>query len=206
MHLKAQVRCLSKRKSLLVGSFVVDCRWSKGSLIQFLLGINTLMNSFRNVFLLFKKNFHQRHKSAKGKALKRDDYHLSNTFLPRTEELRYLSHVHNREVSKLKRDLTKGRLLWGISSERDKPGSPQQMGALSWPPQGGKSPRREKRDHKKGWRHGWTVTHVPLWRGDFIHLAFGVSSCYQSCHEPPPCPPALHCSVLHVDKWIKEER
>lgn len=57
MHLKAQVRCLSKRKSLLVGSFVVDCRWSKGSLIQFLLGINTLMNSFRNVFLLFKKNF-----------------------------------------------------------------------------------------------------------------------------------------------------
>lgn len=104
MHLKAQVRCLSKRKSLLVGSFVVDCRWSKGSLIQFLLGINTLMNSFRNVFLLFKKKFHQRHKSAKGKALKRDDYHLSNTFLPRTEELRYLSHVHNREVSKLKRD------------------------------------------------------------------------------------------------------
>lgn len=41
---------------------------------------------------------------------------------------------------------------------------------------------------------------------DFTHLAFGVSSCYQSCHVPPPCPPALYCSVLHVDKGIKENR
>ncbi|TNN81248.1 hypothetical protein EYF80_008582 [Liparis tanakae] len=42
--------------------------------------------------------------------------------------------------------------------------------------------------------------------GDFTHLAFGVSSCYRSCHGPPPCPPALHCSVPHVDKGIKENR
>lgn len=100
---------------------------------------------------------------------------------------------------------TKGKLLWGISSESQRPKSPQQMGALTLWPQGDRA-KEETRDHKKGWRHGWTVTHVPLRWGFLTHLAFGVSSCYQSCHEPPPCPPALHCSILHVDKRIKETR
>lgn len=46
----------------------------------------------------------------------------------------------------------------------------------------------------------------PTAEGDFTQRGFGVSSCYQSCQEPPPCRPARHCSALQVDKGIKENR
>lgn len=52
------------------------------------------MHSFRTVFLRFKKYcFQQRDKGTEGKALERDDYHISNTFLQGTEEPSYLSQV-----------------------------------------------------------------------------------------------------------------
>lgn len=77
-----------------VAPFVVNYRSPEGSIIQLLVRINTLMHSFRTVFLLFKKYcFHQGEKGAEGKALERDDYHISNTFLLRTEEPSYLSQV-----------------------------------------------------------------------------------------------------------------
>lgn len=168
------------------------------------------MHSFRTVFLLFKKYcFHHEDKGAEGKALEKDDYHVSNTFLLRTEEPSYLSRsVKQRGVKSETRSayLTKGKLLWGISSETERPASPQQMGALSLLPEGERAKEeRETRDHKKGWRHGWTVTHVPLRRGILLTwplVCHHVTSPVMSLH-----PVRLRCIVLHcVDKGIKENR
>lgn len=79
----------------IVAPFVVNNRSDEGSIIHLVVRINTLIHSLRTVFLLFKQKycFHQGDKGAEGKALDRDDYHISNTFLQRTEEPSYLSHV-----------------------------------------------------------------------------------------------------------------
>lgn len=80
------------------------------------------------------------------------------------------------------------------------------MGALSLWPEGERAKEERRETTKKGLETRLDCDTCPTVVGDFTHLAFGVSSCYQSCHEPPPCPPALYCSVLRADKGIKENR
>lgn len=69
---------------------------------------------------------------------------------------------------------------WNMTSTSDKEGSycegsvrrkkgaspPSADGSFIVMAAGGRTgPKAETRDHKKGWRHGWTLTHVPQWRG-----------------------------------------
>lgn len=66
---------------------------------------------------------------------------------------------------------------------------------------GGEAGQRETRNHKKGWRHGWAVTHVPLRRGILLTVALvchHVTSPVMSLH-----PVGLRCIVLHC-KWTRE--
>lgn len=183
---------------------VVNYRSAEGSIIQLLVRINTLMHSFRPVFLLFKKYcFHQGDKGAEGKALERDErsyfQYISSenrrTFVP-------VASVKQRGVKSEMRSacLTKGKLLWRISSERKTRVSTAD-GSFIVMARGGESQRREMRDHKKGWRHGWTVTHLPLWRGILLTwplVCHHVTSPVMSLH-----PVRLCCIVLYC-MWTRE--
>lgn len=103
--------------------------------------------------------------------------------------------------------LTKEKLLRGISSEGGarKTRRPTADGSFIVMA-GGDASQRETRDHKKRLETRPGCDTCPTAEGDFTHRGFGVSSGYQSCHEPPPCPPALHCSALQGDNRMKENR
>lgn len=97
----------------------------------------------------------------------------------------------------------RGKLLWAIGLEGERPGSPQQMELYRYG-RGAETQRREMRDHKKGWRRGWTVTHAPPER--VISLTWPLVCHHVTGPVRRLHPVRLHgyCSVLHVDKGIIE--
>lgn len=124
------------------------------------------MHSFRTVFLLFKKILFSpggrghRGQSFGKRWLSYFQYISSEnrrTFVP-------VASVKQRGVKSETRSayLTKEKLLWGISSERERerPASPQQMGALSLWPEGDRAKERRETTIKVGDTAGlWHMSH-----------------------------------------------
>lgn len=175
---------------------MVNYKSAEGSIIQLSWKINT--------FLLLKKNSFNQGDGHRGqrfgkRGLSYFQYISSEnrgTFVPVTS-------VKHRGVKSETRSvyLTKEKLLWGISSERErKTRVPAADGSFIVMAGGGEH-QRETRDHKKGWRHGWTVTHVPQRRGILLSVALvchHVTSPVRSLH-----PVGLRRIVLHC-KWTRE--
>lgn len=87
--------------------------------------------------------------------------------------------------------------------EREKDPRPHSRWELYRYGRRGRAPEREARPQKR-LETRLDCDTCPTAEGDFTQRGFGVSSCYQSCQEPPPCRPALHCSAPRVDEGIKE--
>ncbi len=188
-----------------IAPFVMNYRSAEGSIIQLLVRINTLIHSFTTVFLLFLKNtvFTRGTRAKRAKLWKETTIIFPIHFFGEQKNLR-TCHKCKTERCQKRNAISrsdKGETAVGDRFRQTQTRVPRADGGFIVMAAGRESQRGETRDHKKGWRHGWALTHVPLRRGILFTWPL---VCHHVTRPVMSLHPACLCSIVLYCMWTRE--